>query len=524
MSRGYISLDYFFGTKSSTINQHSSIMVLFFLASMLSIVITEAQNSLQVNNEFAENEKGILHLQALGITSAIRAPLARAVVEGDLQKVRALLEQGESCFCEYQPGRSPFIVALYMGNIECLEEFSNHDSFEGLLPHAVHSLYPYKVILYLLNKGVRPTIRADGSTVLHLLSERSLSTASYLASSFGQRFSLYKRDLTKCVKKLVDAGVDIEATTNDGLTALHLASLYKTPEMVSALLRSGASVNAKDSANQTPLNYAVMPLPVLDILDGEIGCAERAQPDICTILLMHAGADAARRANNNELVFQSYLQNSMICAIITEQRFLQALKYLLGNGAPMQDLNSLFQKQRYVFIKVGLKHQSRWSDEDWGWLTSYVQMSYCYFMPSAEEMHESFQRVRQVLWFIKGMYIQKCDEQIYQPRFDGLKNNYLQSKILLEDFHEKGNGMYLAIVLLANLKCGNPVASVHLTQAKEVLVDYLYARLCEIDLNVWKPIFRKNSELIKDLVRQGINQRIIGLKKASFVRVASSKN
>ena len=44
----------------------------------------------------------------------------------------------------------------------------------------------------------------------------------------------------------------------EGLTPLHLAARYGTPDMVRALLNAGANINAKNNNGSTPLFYATL--------------------------------------------------------------------------------------------------------------------------------------------------------------------------------------------------------------------------------------------------------------------------
>lgn len=58
------------------------------------------------------------------------------------------------------------------------------------------------------------------------------------------------------VKVLVDAGADIEARANDGLTSLHLASMKGLSDVTYALILCHADVHATESTGSTPLHAA----------------------------------------------------------------------------------------------------------------------------------------------------------------------------------------------------------------------------------------------------------------------------
>jgi ankyrin repeat protein len=58
------------------------------------------------------------------------------------------------------------------------------------------------------------------------------------------------------VQVLLARGADVNAKTNNGQTALMLASGYRHLDVVQALLAAGADVNAKDSRGRTALSLA----------------------------------------------------------------------------------------------------------------------------------------------------------------------------------------------------------------------------------------------------------------------------
>ena len=58
------------------------------------------------------------------------------------------------------------------------------------------------------------------------------------------------------VRFLLKNGVDVEARTAYGRSALHEAALYGLPEIASLLIERGADVNARNPRGETPLFYA----------------------------------------------------------------------------------------------------------------------------------------------------------------------------------------------------------------------------------------------------------------------------
>ena len=79
------------------------------------------------------------------------------------------------------------------------------------------------------------------------------------------------------VKLLIEAGADVNAKNNDGMTALIKASSTRYYELIEALIAAGADVNAKNNDGTTAL---------IEALSAGYSCSE----DIAK-LLVEAGAD-----------------------------------------------------------------------------------------------------------------------------------------------------------------------------------------------------------------------------------------
>ena len=60
----------------------------------------------------------------------------------------------------------------------------------------------------------------------------------------------------EAISFLIKAGANVDAKSDEELTALHIAAIESSPEAVLALLAAGAAVNAKDKVDWTPLDYA----------------------------------------------------------------------------------------------------------------------------------------------------------------------------------------------------------------------------------------------------------------------------
>lgn len=66
------------------------------------------------------------------------------------------------------------------------------------------------------------------------------------------------RGKTEVVAALAEHGTRLDGALTLGITPLHLAAEFSTPEMVEVLLRHGAALEAKERAGHTPLLYAIL--------------------------------------------------------------------------------------------------------------------------------------------------------------------------------------------------------------------------------------------------------------------------
>ena len=95
----------------------------------------------------------------------------------------------------------------------------------------------------LIAVGVNPDALGDDGTTLLMLAVKS---------SLG---SFYDQGVD-AVKFLLARGVDINAKTESGATALIYAVSHQLPEVVEMLIKAGADVNAVSNAGWSVLDYA----------------------------------------------------------------------------------------------------------------------------------------------------------------------------------------------------------------------------------------------------------------------------
>lgn len=203
----------------------------------------------------AARRLGLGFVAALGMTALLSAapsaaPVADAARRGDLDTVRALLQQGADVNAPQGDG----MTALHWAAER------NDPDMAAMLVYAGANL-------------------SAGTRIGHY-------TPLHLASKTGS---------VAVVKTLLQAGANVEArSTNSGVTPLHLAASSGNAEILALLLDRKADVNARESEwGQTPLIFAAAQNRIAAI---KTLLARGANPDISTRtidLALHAKLDRA---------------------------------------------------------------------------------------------------------------------------------------------------------------------------------------------------------------------------------------
>jgi ankyrin repeat protein len=104
----------------------------------------------------------------------------------------------------------------------------------------------------LLAAGADPTLEQPRGT-----------TALMMAAGLGRGLGVFAKDvgteadLREAVELLVARGVDVNASTDDGITAVHLAAQAGLDSIVTVLAKGGANLDVKDKKGRTPIDMAM---------------------------------------------------------------------------------------------------------------------------------------------------------------------------------------------------------------------------------------------------------------------------
>lgn len=155
------------------------------------------------------------------------SPLAKAVIRGDLEKIRMLLDQGAEVDASDALGRTPLHMAAFYGRPRTTElllaQHADLNSTDrvGMTPlHAAVLGGSLAEVDLLLGKGAN----------LHAASDTAL-TPLHLAAATGQ---------TAIVKLLLQRGADARKTDKDGKTPQDFAARNEHPKTL-ALFTAGAA-------------------------------------------------------------------------------------------------------------------------------------------------------------------------------------------------------------------------------------------------------------------------------------------
>jgi len=134
----------------------------------------------------------------------------------------------------------------------------NHTPGEGQLGAGTTPLMraarngDFAAMQILLAAGADPTLKQPRGT-----------TALMMASGLGRGLGVFAKDygteadLRQAVELLVERNVDVNASTDDGITAIHLAAQGGLDSIVRVLAKAGARLDVKDKRGRTPVDMAM---------------------------------------------------------------------------------------------------------------------------------------------------------------------------------------------------------------------------------------------------------------------------
>jgi ankyrin repeat protein/L-ascorbate metabolism protein UlaG (beta-lactamase superfamily) len=172
-----------------------------------------------------------------------------ASLYGHTDIVKFLVDAGADVSIRDDEGFAPVNYACYKGRLEMIEMLGSkgaslkHEGEAGISSfHSAAYGGQAEVVHFLADKGYDPNAGLDQHGHIALMA------------------AAYNRD-PKVAQALIERGADVDATNDDGITALHRAALFSADEVAALLIDAGAEVDVRDSSGETPLITAAYGSP-----------------------------------------------------------------------------------------------------------------------------------------------------------------------------------------------------------------------------------------------------------------------
>lgn len=204
-----------------------------------------------------------------------RRPLHHAAASGFVGCVEALLSRGAEPEARDRAGRTPLHEAARAGHEDCarriMDGYKEYGMYFGAAGRRfdvnardasgatpLHEARERRMIEILLREGADGSQRrGDGSNALHLACDRGDGWAVEALLGCGVdcdardgvgRTALHRARDGRSALALCASGADVDATSDDGLTPLHIASMDGRSEVVVRLMNAGAQLRARSRA------------------------------------------------------------------------------------------------------------------------------------------------------------------------------------------------------------------------------------------------------------------------------------
>jgi ankyrin repeat protein len=181
----------------------------------------------------------------------------------DIRKMKLLISRGADVNARANNRYSPLLVAAqYPGSSAAMSLLLDHGATVRLPKgegSALFNAFPIFLAGFSGNADMIPRLVRAGDRIddkMNLLGMFPVTPALFLVQS----------ERVDSVRALLDAGVKVDETDDDGITLLAWAVIANRPEMARLLIERGADVNHIDKNGMTPLLYGAS----IDCGDSEV--------------------------------------------------------------------------------------------------------------------------------------------------------------------------------------------------------------------------------------------------------------
>ena len=214
-------------------------------------------------------------------------PLSTAVSVKDIKIIKLLLEKGAFIHpnCDDYPCHSPYMKALYNGNLEIVQLFIAAGAPVNMLSDRPYGNFicstlfeavqsgNLKLVQYMIEKGAdingfgshNPILAVTKAEILEFLILKKGDIFAFYEDEGSTLFHIIARpsvrintvqERKKIVQILISYGVPADITTDNGRTPLMISAIYNDIFMTMFLIRQGADPALKDKHGKTALDYA----------------------------------------------------------------------------------------------------------------------------------------------------------------------------------------------------------------------------------------------------------------------------
>jgi ankyrin repeat protein len=183
-------------------------------------------------------------------TRAGYAPLHAAVLRSDLKLATALLAHGARPNLQIANG-----TPTRRNEKTFAPDWAFDRAWIGATPLWLAARFAeVDIMRALVAGGADLTIPAKDGTIPFIVAAQAESVPARRGLSQAER----ERRAIEALKAALTLGVDVNASTADGDTALHVAASKKVNSIIEFLVQHGAALNARNKKGQTPLAIAMM--------------------------------------------------------------------------------------------------------------------------------------------------------------------------------------------------------------------------------------------------------------------------
>ncbi|MBN2181047.1 MAG: ankyrin repeat domain-containing protein [Sedimentisphaerales bacterium] len=195
-------------------------------------------------------------------------PLHYAVENGHKDIVELLISNGADVNDKNQRGQTPLDIALGRNNEEIVEILAKLTNISSI--HVAAQLGDLEKVKAFLEQGIGVNTKDESgmTPLLRAVSDEQSGMAKFLIengadvntgdeSGFSPLVYAVWNDDPNVVKMLLDKGADVNAKDNDiGFAVLHWAVLVDNKGLTELILAAGADVNARSNTGEMPLDVA----------------------------------------------------------------------------------------------------------------------------------------------------------------------------------------------------------------------------------------------------------------------------